>query len=114
VEATRRVGQESFFGLARIEIHAAMSIAPFLSKQPFDPETTEAMGVAFDAVCRALGIDTNGVAQPRIVARKIIELAQMGIRDPDDLRARALETFQSGPGAGGNTRGSPSGHPSAK
>jgi hypothetical protein len=91
-----------------------MSIAPFLSKQPFDPETTEAMGVAFDAVCRALGIDTNGVAEPRIVARKIIELAQMGIRDPDDLRDRALETFRSGPGDGGNGRGAPSGQPSAK
>ena len=91
-----------------------MSIAPFLSRQPFDPETTEAMGVAFDAVCRALAIDTNGIAQPRIVARKIIELAQMGIRDPDDLRDRALETFQSGPGNGGNGRGAPSGQPSAK
>ena len=91
-----------------------MSIAPFLSKQPFDPETTEAMGAAFDAVCDALGIDTNGVAEPRIVARKIIELAQMGIRDPDDLRDRALETFQSGPGNGGNGRGAPSGQPSAK
>ena len=97
-----------------MERDAAMSIAPFLSKQPFDPETTEAMGVAFDAVCRALGIDTNGVAEPRIVARKIIELAQMGIRDPDDLRDRALETFQSGPGNSGNGRGAPSGQPSAK
>ena len=100
--------------LARREIHAAMSIAPFLSKQPFDPETTEAMGAAFDAVCGALGIDTNGVAEPRIVARKIIELAQMGIRDPDDLRDRALETFQSGPGNGRHGRRAPSGQPSAE
>ena len=86
-----------------------MSIAPFLSKQPFDPETTEAMGFAFDAVCRALGIDTNGVAEPRIVARKIIELAQMGIRDPDDLRDRALDVFRNGAPYAGEGRKPPSG-----
>ena len=91
-----------------------MSIAPFLSKQPFDPETTEAMGVAFDAVCRALAIDTNAVARPRIVARKIIELAQMGIRDPDRLRDRALETFQTAAGNGGGGRQPPSERPDPK
>jgi hypothetical protein len=73
-----------------------MSIAPFLSKQAFDPDVTEAMGVAFDAVCRTLAIDTRGIAEPRIVARKIIELAQMGVRDPHQLRDRALEAFQAG------------------
>ena len=73
-----------------------MSIAPFLSKQAFDPEVTEAMGAAFDAVCRELAIDTKGIAEPRIVARKIIELAQMGVRDADQLRDRALEVFQNG------------------
>jgi len=73
-----------------------MSIAPFLSKQAFDPDVTEAMGVAFDAVCRTLAIDTSGIAEPRIVARKIIELAQMGVRDPHQLRDRALESFQAG------------------
>jgi hypothetical protein len=70
-----------------------MSIVPFLSGQAFGPEITEAMGIAFDAVCRALAIDTTGVVQPRIVARKIIELAQMGVRDADELRDRALEAF---------------------
>jgi hypothetical protein len=92
---------------------AGMSIAPFLSKQAFDPDVTEAMGVAFDSVCRTLAIDTKGIAEPRIVARKIIELAQMGVRDPHQLRDRALEAFQDGaPRAPDRRR--PIGQPSRK
>jgi hypothetical protein len=88
---------------------AGMSIAPFLSKQAFDPEVTEAMGAAFDAVCRALAIDPKSIAEPRIVARKIIELAQMGVRDADQLRDRALDVFQNGTPYAGDGRKPPSG-----
>jgi len=73
-----------------------MPIGPYLSKQAFGPEVTQAMGIAFDAVCRALAIGNSGVVHPRIVARKIIELAQMGERDPERLRDLALETFRFG------------------
>src|SRR5258708_40130955 len=57
---------------------SVMPIGPYLSKQAFGPEVTQAMGIAFDAVCRALAIGNNGVVHPRIVARRIIELAQRG------------------------------------
>jgi hypothetical protein len=70
-----------------------MSIIPYLSRQAFGPDVTRAMGVAFDEVCSALAIDNTGVVQPRIVARKIVELAQMGEHDPERLRDRALESF---------------------
>jgi hypothetical protein len=73
---------------------SVMPIGPYLSKQAFGPEVTHAMGIAFDAVCRALAIGNSGVVHPRIVARKIIELAQMGERDPERLRDLALETFR--------------------
>ena len=73
-----------------------MPIDPYLPKQAFGPEVTQAMGIAFDAVCRALAIGNNGVVHPRIVARKIIELAQMGVRDAEQLRDRALDVFQNG------------------
>ena len=73
-----------------------MPIDPYLSKQAFGPEVTQAMGIAFDAVCRELAIGKSGVVHPRIVARKIIELAQMGERDPERLRDLTLETFRFG------------------
>jgi hypothetical protein len=73
-----------------------MSIIPYLQRQAFGPDVTRAMGVAFDEVCRTLEIDRTGVVQPRIVARKIIELAQMGENDSERLRDGALETFGFG------------------
>jgi len=73
-----------------------MPIGPYLSRQAFGPEVTQAMGAAFDAVCRALAIGSTGVVHPRIVARKIIELAQTGERDPERMRDLALETFRFG------------------
>jgi hypothetical protein len=74
-----------------------MSIIPYLPRQAFGPDVTRAMGVAFDEVCSTLAIDNTGVVQPRIVARKIVELAQMGENDADRLRDRALESFRLGP-----------------
>ena len=74
-----------------------MSIFPYLPRQAFGPDVTRAMGVAFDEVCSTLEIDRTGVVQPRIVARKIVELAQMGEHDPERLRDRALESFRAGP-----------------
>jgi hypothetical protein len=93
-----------------------MSIVPFLSGRAFGPEVTQAMGVAFDAVCRSLAIDNTGtgVVQPRIVARRIIELAQMGVRDPDELRDRALEAFEIGAWRPREERETTSGQPGAK
>ena len=74
-----------------------MSILPYLPNQAFGPDLTHAMGIAFDDVCRTLAIGSRGVVGPRIVARKIVELAQMGETDPGRLRDRALETFGLGP-----------------
>jgi hypothetical protein len=44
-------------------------------------------------IYRSLAIDNTGGAERRLVAYKIIELAQMGVRNPDEPRDRALETF---------------------
>jgi hypothetical protein len=74
-----------------------MSIIPYLPRQAFGPDVTRAMGVAFDEVCSTLAIDSSGVVQPRIVARKIVELAQMGENDSARLRDLALESFRRGP-----------------
>jgi hypothetical protein len=82
---------------ALLPAEARMSISPYLSRQAFGPEVTRAMSIAFDEVCRALAIGDTGIVRPRIVARKIIELAQTGEHDPDRLRDRTLEAFAGGP-----------------
>ncbi len=59
----------------------------------FDDLATKAMGEAFDAACK----DLHDTGQPssvyEIIARRIIEAARSGERDPDILRDRALTAF---------------------
>lgn len=67
------------------------AVMPYV-KNPlvFGPETTRAMSVAFDEVCRALNLShtANGVREG--IATRIIELARHGERDPDRLRDRVI------------------------
>jgi hypothetical protein len=64
------------------------SILPFIGKAgiAFDDLTTRVMGEAFDAACK----DLHDKGQPTIVyeviARRIIDAAEKGERDPVQLR----------------------------
>jgi hypothetical protein len=70
-----------------------MPITPFLGDQKFDPETTRIMGVAFELARAAVKRDWGGVYGNRIIAKRIIELAKDGERDPDVLCGEALSYF---------------------
>jgi hypothetical protein len=56
----------------------------------FGPDATQAMGAAFDKACQML----HGGGQPdiakEVIARRIIELARDGERNPDRLCERVL------------------------
>ena len=67
-----------------------MLIRPFLSGQVFDPETIDKMSEALQSVCDTLSMKVVDDAATRLVARKIIELTQRGVRDPAALRAMTL------------------------
>ncbi len=67
-----------------------MAITPFLSHQSFDPETLEVIGAAFDKVCAELGLCDRKDRLTEIVARRIIEVAQIGLRDETAIRLRVL------------------------
>jgi hypothetical protein len=56
----------------------------------FGPEATRAMSVAFDRVCRALGVSYTANGAREAIATKIIELARRGECDPDRLRDRVI------------------------
>jgi hypothetical protein len=70
-----------------------MSIRPFLSGQAFDPETIK-MSEALQSVCDTLSLKVVDDAATRLVARKIIELTQRGVRDATALRAMTLKEFK--------------------
>ena len=62
-----------------------MPIVPFLGGAAFEPETIRVMSIALEEVCKELGLSLNPAT--RLVAEKIIQLAQWGIREPETLRA---------------------------
>jgi hypothetical protein len=68
----------------------AMPITPFLEGENFDPETRRIMGVAFEAARSSLRLSDVSDRVAEIVAKKIIELAKAGERNPDLLCERAL------------------------
>ena len=76
---------------------ASEPIIPFLRAQAFDPETVEAMGKALVATCESLGLSDRNDAMTKLVAEKIIELAQRGIRNPTALHFAATKDFRSDP-----------------
>jgi hypothetical protein len=69
-------------------------IRPFLAGQAFDPETIAKMSAAFESVCEALSLKVVDDAATRLVAQKIIELVQRGVKDVETLNAMTLEQFE--------------------
>jgi hypothetical protein len=72
-------------------------ITPFLRGQAFDPETVEAMGKALVSTCEALGLSNRNDAMTNLVAEKIIERGQRGIKNSIALHFAAIKEFKSDP-----------------
>lgn len=71
-----------------------MPIRPFLAGQPFEPELIREMSLALESVCAKLVLPLNDDPATRLVASKIIELAQRGVRDATSLSAMTLKEFK--------------------
>ena len=67
--------------------------SPMLRGAVFEPETTQAMGVAFERACTELRLTDQSDPLSQLLADRIIELARTGERDPDALCAQALRAL---------------------
>jgi hypothetical protein len=67
-----------------------MPLTPFLKEATFDPEAIKTMTTAFEAVCEALQLVIRSDPVTEIVARKVIEVAGTGERDPERIRDLVL------------------------
>ena len=74
-----------------------MPIAEFLDGYKSDPETKRVMGVAFEMTRAALRLVDRDDLTIAIIAKKIIELAKAGERNPDLLCERALKDLRESP-----------------
>jgi hypothetical protein len=70
-----------------------MPITPYLQLKVFEPETTRAMGVAFEKACRTLGLSPTPDAMTESVAKVIIALAEGGETDAERLYEKVLAHF---------------------
>jgi hypothetical protein len=88
------------FALVRVAINrhiqSIMPIRPFLAGKPFEPEIIREMSLALETVCEKLQLKLTDDPATRLVASKIIELAQRGVRDAATLSAMTLKEFTHG------------------
>jgi hypothetical protein len=70
-----------------------MAIYGFLQNSGFDPESIKVMTAAYETAREQLGLKDRSDPLTELVARKIIEIAQTGVRDPSQLCERALSAI---------------------
>jgi hypothetical protein len=71
-----------------------MPIRGFLSGQAFEPEVVRQMSLALENICRKFGMKLIEDPATRVVALKIIELAQRGVHDAPTLTEMALKELK--------------------
>jgi hypothetical protein len=71
-----------------------MPIRPFLADQAFEPELIGQMSLALETVCATLRLGLTDDPNTRLVASKIVQLAQRGVRDAPTLSAMTLKEFK--------------------
>jgi hypothetical protein len=71
-----------------------MPIRPFLASQVFEPDLIREMSLALETVCQKLDLTMADDPNARLVASKIIELAQRGVQDAATLSTMTLKEFK--------------------
>ena len=71
-----------------------MPIRPFLAGQAFEPDMIRQMSLALETVCGKFGMELIDEPATRVIAQKIIELAQRGVRDAPTLSEMTLKELK--------------------
>jgi len=71
-----------------------MTVYRLFKNKAFEPETITVMTRAYTEVCHALGLSDGDLPQTDAVAKKVIEFAQRGERDPVRLREHVLQAMR--------------------
>jgi hypothetical protein len=71
-----------------------MPIRPYLAGEAFEPELIQQMSLTLESVCETLELSFIDDPATRLVASKIIELAQRGVHDAPTLSAMTLKEFK--------------------
>ena len=78
-----------------------MPIRPLLRDGAFSPEDITALAAAFEDTLLALGVRDRQHPTVILVAKRVIELARQGERNPALLRDAVLKSFRDDSGVSG-------------
>lgn len=70
-------------------------IYPLFQSQAFGPELIAAMSAAFEDTLRGLQLSNRNDPLTTMIAKKIIEIAQTGERDPQRIRQTVLQSMNT-------------------
>ncbi|WOH53342.1 hypothetical protein [Bradyrhizobium sp. sBnM-33] len=70
-----------------------MPIARLLQNVPMGPEEIGRLTTAYQRAMRTLGLVDRNDPIADLVAKKIIEIGQTGVRDPADISAQAIRAL---------------------
>jgi hypothetical protein len=74
-----------------------MAIYRILQNSPLSPEDINRLVTAYEATLKALGLTDRSDPITDLVARKIIEIGQTGVRDPQQISRRAVTDLSAAP-----------------
>ena len=69
----------------------AVAIYRLLQNSPLGPEELKRLTDAYERTLVALGLKDRDDPLTQIIAKKIIEVGQTGLKDPEQISARAVE-----------------------
>ena len=68
-----------------------MAIYRLLQNSPMGPEEISRLEAAYEQTLRTIGLKDRGDPITEMIAKKIIEIAQTGVRDPAQIAMRAIK-----------------------
>jgi hypothetical protein len=71
-----------------------MPINRIVKEAAFDPEEVQAIVAAYEAALARLGLKDRSDPAAEMVARKIVEIARGGERDPERLSGLVVQSLQ--------------------
>ena len=71
-----------------------MTIHRLLQNTPLEPEDIERLVMAYEQTLRALDLKERDDPLTQAVAKKIIEIGQSGIRDPEQISQLVIRAFR--------------------
>jgi len=73
----------------------AVAIYRLLRREVFEPEDVHLLATVYEDIAKALGVTDRNAPVSQLIARKLIELAQAGERDPDSLKELTIDAVQT-------------------